>query len=454
MQNQLLLTYYGDDFTGSTDSMEALAKGGLRVALFLEPPEPEQLQGRFADLQAIGVAGVSRSLSPAEMDRELRPKLAGLKRLGAPLCHYKTCSTFDSSARVGSIGRATEIGAEVFASPFVPIIVGAPALKRYMVFGNLFATVGTESYRLDRHPTMSKHPVTPMDEGDLRLHLARQTGKSMALMDLLHLTGDDDTIDRRFELLLQDKPEIIFFDILDDSHLAAAGRIIWSRSGRQPLFVVGSSGVEYALTTHWQQTKQIAEPVPFVPPGPVDRAIIVSGSASPVTAGQIEWALAHGFRGIRLDSTNLVDPDQADSERMEVIRTALRALSRGESVVVYSANGPDDPAIKATAQRLDRLGLDPSETGSLIGAQLGRILRTLLEETGLRRSCIAGGDTASYAVRQLGLYALEVAMPTAPGSPLCRASADSPAVDGLEIALKGGQVGQADYFDVVRRGKI
>ena len=86
MTEQLLLTYYGDDFTGSTDSMEALALGGLRVALFLEPPQPEQLQERFAGLQAVGLAGISRSLSPVQMEAELRPKLARLKRLGAPVC--------------------------------------------------------------------------------------------------------------------------------------------------------------------------------------------------------------------------------------------------------------------------------------------------------------------------------------------------------------------------------
>ena len=96
---RLLLTYYGDDFTGSTDSMEALALGGVRVALFLEPPQPETLEGRFAELQAVGVAGISRSLSPAQMEIELRPKFRQLKDLGARLCHYKTCSTFDSSDR-------------------------------------------------------------------------------------------------------------------------------------------------------------------------------------------------------------------------------------------------------------------------------------------------------------------------------------------------------------------
>ena len=36
-----------------------------------------------------------------------------LRSFGAPIVHYKTCSTFDSSPQIGSIGRAMEIGLRV-----------------------------------------------------------------------------------------------------------------------------------------------------------------------------------------------------------------------------------------------------------------------------------------------------------------------------------------------------
>src|SRR5690606_19714743 len=125
---------------------------------------------------------------------ELRPKFKALKALGAPLTHYKVCSTFDSSPQIGSIGRATDIGCEVFQPPVVPLLVGAPGLKRYVAFGNLFATVGDTTFRIDRHPTMSRHPVTPMHEADLRLHLSQQTARPIALIDLRHLSEGDEAI--------------------------------------------------------------------------------------------------------------------------------------------------------------------------------------------------------------------------------------------------------------------
>ena len=130
-QSQLLLGFYGDDFTGSADTMEALSLNGARTALFLEPPAPEQLTGRFAGLRAVGVAGISRSLAPAQMGEVLPPVFARMKQLGPAICQYKVCSTFDSSPEVGSIGRAIEIGQEVFGARWVPLLVGAPPLERY-----------------------------------------------------------------------------------------------------------------------------------------------------------------------------------------------------------------------------------------------------------------------------------------------------------------------------------
>ncbi len=74
----LLLSYYGDDFTGSTDVMEALSKTGLRTVLFLAPPSREQV-ARFPNLRAFGIAGGSRTMSPEEMEQALPPAFEALK---------------------------------------------------------------------------------------------------------------------------------------------------------------------------------------------------------------------------------------------------------------------------------------------------------------------------------------------------------------------------------------
>jgi 3-oxoisoapionate kinase len=451
--NDLLLTFYGDDFTGSTDVMEALVLGGVPAVLFLEPPSADFVAEHFPHVRALGVAGVSRSMSPAQMEAELPPIFNALQSLNAPLFHYKICSTFDSSPEVGSIGHAIELGLRIFEAERVPLIVGAPVLKRYVAFGNLFATFGDDTYRIDRHPTMKQHPITPMDEGDLRLHLGRQTDLRIGLIDMRHM-ADPDSLEQRYRQLLDEGCIIILFDTLNDDHLLTIGEQVWSMRGNKPVLVVGSSGVEYALTAHWQRSGFIQAPPPRQPAGSVDKLAVISGSAAPQTAIQIQWAIDHGFHPIRLDSAGLIDPDCVDSARYDALSQALNALDGNRNVILFSTIGPDDPAISTTKQRMTQLGYSPNEVGARLGSQQGLLLRELLEHSGLRRACVSGGDTCGYAARQLGIYALEYVMPVAPGSPLCRAQSHNPAFDRLEISLKAGQVGKADYFGSILRGHV
>ncbi len=51
--DKLLLVYYGDDFTGSTDALEFLTLAGVKTMLFLRKPEQKDLD-RFSGIQAIG----------------------------------------------------------------------------------------------------------------------------------------------------------------------------------------------------------------------------------------------------------------------------------------------------------------------------------------------------------------------------------------------------------------
>lgn len=446
-----LVAFYGDDFTGATDAMEALSSAGVETVLFLDPPDSDRLD-EFPGAQAVGVAGTSRGMTPAEMEEHLPGVFAALGRLGAPLLHYKVCSTFDSSPEIGSIGRAIDLAQETLGSPFVPLVVGVPELGRYVVFANHFAAVDSETYRLDRHPVMSDHPVTPMTEADLRRHLGEQTDRPIGSVDVHDLTGRD-AVRAAVEDCMDDGDELVLFDTLTDDHLARIGAYLDGRAAADdadPLVVVGSSGVEYALADRWRD-RGLCDGEPSFPAlDPADPLVVVSGSASPVTDEQIAWALDNGFAGVRLDTVALVDPDAAGAERDRAVAAAVERLAGGESVVLYTARGPEDDAIAATRERARALGVGREVVGRRIGRRQGEILRDVLRETGLGRTCVAGGDTCGHVTPALGIYALEAIDATATGSPLCRASAREPRFDGLQVALKGGQLGQRDYFGRVR----
>lgn len=431
MTQPLLYAFFGDDFTGSTDALEALAAEGVEIALFLSPESLRHLD-RFPGLQAVGLAGDSRSRTPEWMDAHLPTIFDRLKAFAAPVTHYKVCSTFDSSPERGSIGRAMDIGSAIFAPDFVPIVVSAPRLRRYVAFGELFAAEGAQIHRIDRHPTMSRHPVTPMREADLRRHLAAQTAMKIGLVDLPALQGGLGEAALTGELAAGAKA--VLFDGIDPQTLAEAGRLVWARAGAAPLFAVGSSGLTSALLAEWRRSGVVAA-APAAPRiAPAGRLLAASGSCSPVTARQIERALADGFAGVAMDPRALADEAVAQA----CLAQALAALQAGRDVVLYSALGPLDG--------------DAAPAGEALGRRLGLMLRKLVERSGVGRLLLCGGDTASHAVQQLGAYALTWAGPLAPGAPLCRAHADSSAIDGLELVLKGGQIGEVDFFSRVKAG--
>jgi uncharacterized protein YgbK (DUF1537 family) len=65
---------------------------------------------------------------------------------------------------------------------------------------------------------------------------------------------------------------------------------------------------------------------------------------------------------------------------------------------------------------------------------------------------VAGGDSSGAVGSHLGIRALTVEAGMAPGAPLCRAWSDHPKRDGLQVVLKGGQMGSPSFYGQVRSG--
>lgn len=441
---QIKLAYYGDDFTGSTDALDFLHRSGIPTVLFMEPPEVDTLL-QFPHLQAFGVAGTTRSLGPEDLRRTLRPALQKMAAHHPAFLHYKVCSTFDSSPTTGSIGVALETGRAVLRTPCVPVVPAQPDLGRYLVFGNLFARMGTHTegpaYRIDRHPSMSRHPVTPALDGDLRDHLRRQTHLSLALLDILQLSQPMEAVELALEDCLRDQPEVLLFDLLERSQLARIGDLVsgMHQPGRS-LFIVGSSAVEAALCAHWGADLSAPPGIDAEgPPSPVPM-LVLSGSCSPVTALQIEAAVRAGFAARPLEVAALARRD-ADPKALEPLaREMVSLLGEGRSVIAHTCDGEMNTTVAADPAASRRIG---SALGYLAQQCLVRLPR-------LQRICLAGGDTSSHAAMAMGIRALEVRRSFVPGSPLCLAHADLPEMDGREINFKGGQVGQPDYFRQLR----
>lgn len=423
-KQKILLAFYGDDFTGSTDALEFITRAGAKAVLFIEPPTTEQLQ-QFPDMDVIGVAGKTRSLSPAQMQEILISAFEQLKASGAKQVHYKVCSTFDSSTTVGSIGKAIDCGATVFQNKLIPVIGGMPALGRFCLFGNLFARMGIGSngkiYRLDRHPSMSKHPVTPADESDLRLHIGKQTEKKIGLIDITQL---DQPIEEWTSVLTDE--EVVLLDTMYEEQLTKIGEWMQGLEEEKTLFSVGGSGVEAGLGNYWNELGILNKVSDWEMPVRATPLLVVSGSCSPVTAAQIAWAKANGFEEVIIDAQKTVDEGTVDAA---VLNHVAVFLQKQKNVLVHTGS-----------KQTENLSSEK------LGTALGTIAKHALLHSNLKRVVVSGGDTSSYAARAMEIDAVEMIAPMVSGAPLCKAYSKNEKINGLEVNFKGGQVGGEDYF--------
>jgi len=414
--------WYGDDFTGATDALAALAERDIRALLFLRIPTAEQLTAA-GPLDAIGIAGATRSMAPDAMAAELAAAGRFFAETGVGILHYKCCSTFDSAPHVGSIGAALRALQPHFPNAFRPIIGGQPTLGRYCLFGNLFAAAGSGGpvHRIDRHPTMSVHPVTPMAEADLRRHLAAQGLERIELVDYRSYDGDaEDALATR----LASQPDAVLFDVACSEDLAVIGALLRQRMEAGPLLAIGPSSVAQAMATSWPGVPQgvAISDRPARRQGPV---LALVGSLSPVTRAQVEASRAYERLGI--DTASLLSEP---AYGVALAQDAHARLAAGHHVMLVT----------------DRPSQAPGQAEK-VALATGRLLRAVMDDAAIERLVVAGGDTSSLAVKSLNIWGLSYRAALVPGAPLCRTHSDDLRLDGLDIVLKGGQMGPVDFFD-------
>jgi 3-oxoisoapionate kinase len=303
------------------------------------------------------------------------------------------------------------------------VLGGTPALGRFCVFGNLFAKMGIGSegkiYRLDRHPSMSKHPVTPADESDLRLHLGKQTNKKIGLIDIIQLKKTIEEINAT--------EEIVLIDALSIAHLEKIGEWLEAQvKESETQFSVGSSGIEMALGKYWNKEALLTPVKEWKTAESITPLLVISGSCSPVTANQIAYAKANGFEEVILDAVKICNDEAID---VTTINGVSKLLQQKKNVIVHTGN-----------KQINNLSSEK------LGTALGTIAKAAAQQALVKRIIIAGGDTSSYAARAMEITAVEMMAPFGYGAPLCKAISANKSINGLEVNFKGGQVGSESYF--------
>jgi len=231
----------------------------------------------------------------------------------------------------------------------------------------------------------------------------------------------------------------------------------YNAHGRQPLFSVGSSGIEMALGALWEEQGLVKPQTQWPAPGRAKSLLVVSGSCSPVTAKQIAYAEEHDFAVIGLDTQAVAISTDLTITIAPYVHLITELLRRGIPVIVHTSLGVDDARFVKTYDFFAKQGLSQNDvrikTAELYGTALGQIALGVAGKTKLERLVIAGGDTSGYVARAMSIEAVEMIATVAPGAPLCKAYAPGTVAQGLQVNFKGGQVGAEDYFINVLEGK-
>lgn len=408
--------YIGDDFTGASDTLATFSRGGARTKLFLAPPTASEMVG----LRAVGIATGLRSMNQRMMREEINRLMPALAATRTRYVHYKVCSTFDSSVEIGSIGAAVAAISTHVDPSLVLIVGGQPSLRRYCCFGHLFAGAADGNiYRIDRHPVMSRHPVTPMAESDLRLHLAQQGLDGTELITTAELESGTAAIVERLAASASATRKFLF-DIACQDHVTLLGEVLQRIPVRRPILVVGASSVAEALTS--TGTRPVT-PTPAGQPAAASElpTFIFAGSRSSVTRSQVEATRL--FSRLPLTPAMMSTPDRLEW----AVGEARKQLSSGSNLLAHLL--PDE-----------HYDID----AGALAERSARFVAAVVSNMKLSGLGIAGGDTSSMAVTGLGVRNLTYLGDADRGVAICRAQT---AHGSFVLMLKGGQMGAADLFD-------
>jgi 3-dehydrotetronate 4-kinase len=409
----MLLGCIGDDFTGSSDLANTLAKGGMRTVQYNGVPRTDADRSVGAGVVALK----TRTIPAPEAVKQSLAALEWLRRQGCRQYLFKYCSTFDSTPE-GNIGPVLDALGDALGAGRAIVCPAFPATGRSVYQGHLFV-----NDRLLSESGMEKHPLTPMTDPDLRRWLARQTRRGIGHVPYGVVAGGSAPIRDALELAFASGSRYIVVDAILDKDLIAIGE-----AAEADILLSGGSGIALGLPANFRRAGLIGtEAMHWT--GTQGPAAALCGSCSTMSRRQIaEHRKSHPARIVEVDA--VVD---GTANPVEYADWAIGEQHHGLPLVFSSA----EPDAVAAAQK--RHGKERVATA--VEGFFGELARQL-SARGLRRLVVAGGETSGAVVSALSISSFEIGPEIDPGVPALKASD----LD-MVLALKSGNFGSVGFFE-------
>jgi len=415
----MLLGCIGDDFTGSSDLANTLAKQGMRTVQYSGVPDDDAT----SEVEAGVVALKSRSIPAADAVRMSLDALAWLQAQGCRQFFFKYCSTFDSTPE-GNIGPVAEALAVALNADRVIVCPAFPGAGRTLYQGHLFVNGVLLS-----ECGMQDHPLNPMTDPDIRRWLALQTSCAVGHVAAPDVMAGVEAVKARLAEQKAADKRLIVVDALSDPDLMTIG----AAAADLPL-ITGGSGVAMGLPANFRQSGAIGHDLPEWK-GEAGRCAALSGSCSNATRAQLAL---HG----KSNPTREVPAADVITGATTPETVSAWLLAQPGIPVAYSSA---DPATVETVQETFGRDVASNALETFFAEVAGQLVAA-----GVNRLIVAGGETSGAVVEGLGVSAMEIGPEIDPGVPAMRAGGN------LVIALKSGNFGAPDFFqkaaDVLKGG--
>lgn len=400
-----------DDFTGASDAASFLAKGGMSVLLTNGVPEHEP-----RETEAVVIALKSRT---QEKEAAVSDSLAALKWLearGAKQFYIKYCSTFDSTPQ-GNIGPIADAAMEYLGARYTVLCPGLPANGRTVSQGRLYVN----GVPLDESH-MKNHPLTPMWDSRIAELMRPQSRYGCMELHKDELSLPDAEIYEKIKKFGEGREH--FYVIPDHETDEDGERIAWLFGGLALL--TGGSGILEPLAKIASRDGHYA---PSHVHGTDGRAILLAGSCSKATLGQIKHFIENGGRSYKVDPVAM-----------------LEGRDNIENIWKFAAAEPDVPTLIYSSDTSDNVKeaqtFGQEAVASLLENTMAELAKRALN-AGYRRIIVAGGETSGAVTRGLGFSAFHIGRSVAPGVPVMTPYG----VPDVRLVLKSGNFGQEDFFE-------
>ncbi|MEM9104844.1 MAG: 3-oxo-tetronate kinase [Pseudomonadota bacterium] len=405
----MLLGCIGDDFTGSSDIANTLARGGMRTTLFSGVPKGPT----DGDVEAGIIALKSRTEPVADAVAKSLAAADWLVAQGCQQVVFKVCSTFDST-KEGNVGPVAEALADRLGEDRIVVCPAFPATGRSVYRGHLFVNDALLS-----ESGMQNHPLTPMTDPDIRRWLSHQTAWPVE-----HIGTE--TVFRGVDALRKDlgrgEAAMVVIDAIRDDDLFTIARAASDRK-----LLVGGSGIALGLPSNFGE-RHAAQMNNVAFPGADGVCVVLSGSCSEATRRQVAVHGQH-HASLEIDINRVMAGDQTADQ--------IAAWLLAQQNAVPMAYSSADPGTIAKAQ--ERYGQERSAIA--VENLFVSVARTLVD-AGVCKIVTAGGETSGAVVEGLNLSRLDIGPEIAPGVPAVRDP-----VRRIGLALKSGNFGQDDFFE-------